>query len=305
MKFSSFSLLFLLIFSSSLKSQINVSRLNEKDYEAIKQSTTYFVIPEFDNDKQQQYVDLLKTVWNFTNLKVVTAKEAEKIKNDVSISKIIPRAVQVTEGPGVVYLYQYVMYMYYVSRKGELVEKEVAWADFCLKHKAIGELYDKKANQNSQAQYINKNNCLHNYSLGFIKNYLQDINANLSNNKGEAISLSKRIYKEELDKFNAKDTLFIPDYVAEYPETNMEEALAKAKFRYKVIPVKELDAKILNTKTPFYYLNFVRFGYNKGINIVNAKDGSFIFNNWNPMGFKYKNLTLLDDDIKIINGALK
>ncbi|MGZ5135684.1 MAG: hypothetical protein ACXWCG_11055, partial [Flavitalea sp.] len=176
---------------------------------------------------------------------------------------------------------------------------------FCLQTKGASNLYDKKGDKKEQAAYLNKNNITYNYSLGFIKNYLQCVNANLTNNLGQRMNLSKVVVKEEIQALTNKDTIFIPDYISEFPESNVDEALAKAKFKYKIIPVKELDSKILNCNKPFYYLNFVRHGEYKSINIINAQNGSFVFSNFNPVGLKIKNLTLLDDDIKIINNALK
>ena len=52
------------LFTLSNNAQINVIKLNAKDYEALKNSTTYFIIPEFDTDKKQAYMDILKSVWS-------------------------------------------------------------------------------------------------------------------------------------------------------------------------------------------------------------------------------------------------
>ena len=74
-----FFCLLLLLNIQKLNSQVTVNGINKKNHELLLNGTTYFVVPEFDTDKLVEYKRMLKNVWTFNELNVITCKEASKI----------------------------------------------------------------------------------------------------------------------------------------------------------------------------------------------------------------------------------
>jgi hypothetical protein len=286
----------LLCASASVISQISVGneefttggrigKLNDRDYEAFKKSTTYFVIPPFDTEKKETYETLLKSLWTVTPIKVLDSKEFESLKTDVDKSIIRFKGISVKdENGGQTFYYQFKVVMFYISKKGDLIEKDIATSEFNIKYEAYTEIVKKRFDMNALTEYMNKTNYYHNYSLGYIKNYLTIIHDNLATN-------TPRQYKsKEMDKVELKnmknDTLFIMDCIKDHPDFKLEETFAKTKFKYKIISMKALSDKIITSSQPFYYLNYERLGYLKTVNIINSKTGTTIYNNFTWMGFK-------------------
>ena len=82
-----------LVLSSKVNAQVDINKLSPVDYEQLKKSTTYFILPDFEADKKQAYIDMLKDVWFFSKLKVVTTEESQEINLlDLSVSCIIFKA---------------------------------------------------------------------------------------------------------------------------------------------------------------------------------------------------------------------
>lgn len=312
---SSFVILFILFFiNSNLKSQISVGnedftvggkigKLNDKDYEAFKKSTTYFVIPPFDTEKKETYESLLKNIWSVTPIKVISSKEFENLKTDVDKSLIRFKGTKFTdENGGQTFYYNFKVVMFYISKKGELIEKEISTAEFNIKYEAYIDIVKKRFDMNALADYMNKNNYYHNYSLGYIKNYLTCIHDYLATNTPRQYK-NKDMDLVELKKIK-NDTLFIMDCIKDHPDFNLDETFAKTKFKYKIISMKELNDKIMTSEKPFHYLNYERLGYLKTINIINSKSGKTIYNNFAYMGFKPKNLLFNEKDINELNDVI-
>lgn len=105
---------------------------------------------------------------------------------------------------------------------------------------------------------------VYNWSPGILKNYLQIISAFLD--KGDAVKFGKRSEDENEIKKLREATLYLPSYVLiEYNPvtakmTDRDEAklMKEYKFKYKIMPVKNLDSLLLDDSKPTYYLLFIR-----------------------------------------------
>lgn len=295
--------------SYCLNAQIDVWQLNNENYELFKKTTTYFIVPDYDIENKQQYIDVLSKIWSITKLKVITSQEASKINmNDISVSLFKPIVEKLYYEETNTAVHMYYKYELYMNEKKD-IKKEVfttiAHINFCVtpqtKQKFLM-LHNSKSSAEEKDKFVFSPDFAYNLSLGFLKNAVQSVHSHLINNVAIE-DKNKKIDLIETKKFGKLDTLFIPDYITLYPLTQIDEAFSKAKFNYKIISTSELNNKILYSNKDFYYLNFVVNNIEKTINVVKAKDGFFIFNNWNPIGLNPKNLTLRPEDVKLIGNS--
>ncbi len=287
-------LLFTIASCLNLVSQINVNKLSEKNYESVKQTTTYFVIPEFDKGKKQQYFDLLKTIWNFTPIKILTYEESKKIDfSDVLKSKISLRGLEYnSSGAGNFTSWKYGMFFTFYTGKNE---KDIAIIEFCSKTSSVINSIDEKSNL--------LNNIYCNYYLGLLKNDLQLVNNALIKNDNSQQGSINQVIKD--NGYNiSKDTLFIPDYILDHTRSSIKDVLSKSSFKYKIVSTEILSDIILSNKD-VYYLNFVLVGTRKKISIVNSFTGKIIYSSWLDVVFKAKNLSFNSSDVDKINEVLK
>ncbi len=265
-----FTFLFLTFISFSMRSQVEVSKLNDDDLTAFKATTTYFILPEFDTDKKAQYEQTMKDAWTITPFKVLTAKEAESPewkKDPLKISKITLAGI-ISDEPIGEYTANLVVTMFYY-RRDKLIEKQVASSPVAF---ANGISYNPQLSQDELTVIENKKNDYTHYSPGFIKGYLMAINGYLVKNLGRGFR-SSETDKEEAAKA-LQGTLYIPQYIID--ATTNKNLLAKAKFKYQVVPTAEMDVKILKGGETFYYLDCSRIYKTKMITIINASTGKIV-----------------------------
>lgn len=295
MKKSIFTLLIIAICSFKLSSQVSVYRLDETDYEDLKNSTTYFIIPKFDDDKKQQYEKILKEVWTFNALKVVTFEESKLLDLKTNKSSVFDlRSIMFSSFKGGTtydkWIDGFYLRMFNDNTNNTLESKIVARIEFC---------YGKIKGRVEDRDHRIFKNVYYNFSLGFIKNSLQLVNSELLSNTGNQKELMDIEHEYELKKLRS-DTLFIPSYISSFSKTSLDEIFSNAKFKYKVISDNELELKILNSKERFYYLNFDIYNSLKRITIINSLTGNLSYSK-----FVQLSITLKPKDIKEINNLIK
>ena len=126
---------------------------------------------------------------------------------------------------------------------------------------------------------------------------MQQLNASLLARKPIGTNQFQKPTKEEVIKISS-DTVFIPDYITKYCDSDINSLLISAEFKTKLISNEDLSKKILNCKKSFYYLVFktANFGTAKYIDIIDAFSGQCAFNYW------IEGTTLFDKkDIKKLN----
>jgi hypothetical protein len=117
-----------------------------------------------------------------------------------------------------------------------------------------------------------------------LSNYLQQLCALLEKGN-ECIAKTEIANAKELQKM-AASTLFLPDYVMVKYNKNSDDESKKYTDKeifdgftqaYKVLPMAELNDKILNNTTPFYYLLFIKTPTEKFVTVTNAQSGEIIY----------------------------
>lgn len=147
----------------------------------------------------------------------------------------------------------------------------------------------------------------HNYKPGFLKNYFQKINTQLSRN--EKYWLYGSDHTNEIKELKSK-TLYIPQYLdlkfqpfrgSENSEgiERIKELLKNYQYKYEVINSNEISEKIMNNQS-FYYLRYVRMNTDRFIQIVNSTNGEVIYREY-IHGMSYN---LKSKNFKKINKAI-
>jgi hypothetical protein len=141
---------------------------------------------------------------------------------------------------------------------------------------------EKESNTFSEILYTK--DIFRNYKLGFLKNYFQKINNQLT--KNEKYWLYGSDHTSEIKELKNK-ILYIPKYLdikfhpfkgSENSEgiERIKELLEDYKYKYEVISSNELSKKIMNNEE-FYYLRYVRMNTDRFIQVVNSKNGEIIY----------------------------
>ena len=96
-------------------------------------------------------------------------------------------------------------------------------------------------------------------------------------------------------------TLFIPDYVLtkfsknsvdesiKYTDKEIFDGISQA---YKVLPISELNDKILTTDTPFYYLLLIKTPTEKFVTVTNSQTGEIIYLGYTGSAANFKSSDL-------------
>ncbi len=264
-----FFYILLLLNIYKLNSQVTVNGINKQNHELLRNATTYFVVPEFDTDNLNEYKRMLNDVWTFNKLTVITSKEASKIDfKDENNARIAFSTVNYYQLGSTSISFRDIQLHYNLYIKNVLFL--AAFVRFKTK---TDEVLDQFGLVKNNAYYI--------YSLGVLKNCMQQLNASLLARKPIGTNQFEKPTKEEVIKISS-DTVFIPDYIKKHCDSDINSLLSNATFKTKLISSEELNKKILNCKKSFYYLvlNSKAGNVSKFVDIVDAFNGKCVFNYW-------------------------
>lgn len=303
--------------SFAITAQVSVGRshrgafddFKKEDYKLIKAKKTVFVI---DNFVVSEFETMLSSCWDLNKYVVVTREEYQKtwenyITEEYAIFEFTGDIVTTRSSSGMTneYLHLNYNYFYYsdIKQKKDKTKfdtNEVASIFFGGNADAMWDMIRNK-------KYGDLGASLYNYKLGFIKNYLQFINATL---KREWYCFA---YETENDKKKIKalktTTLYIPDYIktkydafrgTDSERGNPDDLFKKYKYKYEYIDTDILNEKILDAKEDFYYLMYTKVNSQKFISVVNGKTGDIIYREYNILTY---NISV--KDLSEINSAIK
>ncbi|WP_237274670.1 hypothetical protein [Tenacibaculum ovolyticum] len=143
--------------------------------------------------------------------------------------------------------------------------------------------YSEKEN-NIFSKILYTKDIFRNYKPGFLKNYFQKINTQLT--KNEKYWLYGSDHTNEIKELKNK-TLYIPKYLdikfhpfkgteSSEGDERIKKLLEKYQHKYEVIKANDISEKIMNNEE-FYYLRYVRMNTDRFIQIVNSKNGEIIY----------------------------
>lgn len=278
----------------------NTKKNSTKDIEKFKKTKTLFVLS--DQYSKEEYKKILDEVWKVTDFEILTVKElfddADKnFKLTNSIARFqnwISTTTFSTPGKAGVrktdYYFSAINFSFFNEikrdKKNKLVSKEkrVAAIFFSINYGQMNE------DNITDIRYL-KPEHLYNYHLGYLKNYLKNINDNLMLNKNINV-YGDFENKEELSRLRTQK-LYITDDVSRKTigldrEDRDEDKLTEDyEFKKEIISIEELNKKILDGDE-FYYFVYTQINSKKILTIINSKTGEIVYNYCNRMAYNLK-----------------
>lgn len=132
------------------------------------------------------------------------------------------------------------------------------------------------------------------YRLGYIKNYVQQLNTGIRDSK------SYNIYDDYVNEKHIKNLkekkLFIPQnmiygfnaFTGKAREKSSTELFEDYTYDYEVIDENELSDNILNNEEPFYYLIYHQKNAHKMITIVEGTTGEIVYRKHTKLSYNIK-----------------
>lgn len=307
--------IFALLSSFMVNGQFQIDNLDE--IPKIKKGITYITMTDPQASSAKDYIDLFKKHWTFSKIEFIKYSDIDKYllpgnffltingyqatwtPNSAMYKEGSPK-ISIDYGHTRLYLELWTCSERYFKKKKKNdlenmdrlgVARIELFTDFLT-------ILDPK---NIYSGNYDGDGHIRNWGLGVLKNYLEQLMINLQNSTKKV--LSDEIAINTKLKELKKQTLYVPDYVlikfnkftGEESGKNEEAAIFKDyKSDYKIISGKDLNDKILNSKTPFYYLIYINSGSEKYINVINSENGEVIYSKYTEVSYNIKSEDLKD-----------
>jgi hypothetical protein len=307
-----------LILNLTLNAQINIgnpgaikpTNFKTKDIEFYKTLTTYFVIRENDKDDQATIENILKQVWTFNKYEVIDFDRYKTmVENENAIFfglRNYNTSSEYTSNSDLFGKYaqssslKIQLWRNLKKEKPQLLNEDVlAYIDLGTHWRMSNELTQRVSLD--AFEYICKTDTIvKEWSWGYLKNYLQEINRHLVDNKPRW-RFESDVDKENISKLNTEVLYVSSDVKAKYDGRAKEDPFADYKGKkIEFISPAELSEKILKSDKPFYYMKVYMPSMDKIVTIINSATGEYLYSDYSGMAYFFK-----DKDVKELNGNLK
>ena len=272
-------------FEESTENNTKFENLDKKTkwrFQKFKKSTTTIFVWS-DVIEKEVYENLLKEYWTITPYKIISAEEfnLEDYRSDeYSFGRIWGYKKNKTTkmGSKVSSIYTYFKFSVYgKDKKSSKKSREIPVTLFRL-YPNDSFVFEAIKSTESAGEMMNRENAFHNYTSGFLKNYLQYYNKRILTEK-------EYFHDSQLAKL-ATETLYLPYYlnISVDAFTGIENAnedknnsiFNNYNYKYKFIDNDEMNSKILNNEK-FYYLRYIRLNSSQIYQIVNSNTGDIVY----------------------------
>lgn len=270
-------------------SHIGFARDFKKGYVAERKANkTMFVLSNLFSKEEYEFI--LNECWDVSDFEVVSLDEYETKLKEYEAKKESYNVVKMTgymkTSDNGSYLYIYIGYNSFFHIPKEEQKKDREWDVNMLsrielfpnEELRLLNLHNDEDNKKFSYLFYNEAS-MHNYTLGFLKNYFQKLNNLLKDETEVYWMYEDGEYLPELSKLS-KETLLVPDYVLTHTYLTEDESREKTfkSYPYKIefIETDKLDKKIINEEE-VYYLRYVQVGAQKFWQVVNSKSGEILY----------------------------
>jgi hypothetical protein len=286
-----------LIAAQCLRAQINVGSVEEvtlragnfkpKELEALKKTTTIFIIRNSDEDELEYYQSLLDSVWDITKIKVIRESDWKLYKQKPQYSFFTIGGFVVTKEMRTGSASSSHLYLHLWMHNPE--------SDNILTFSRIELFPDFKTMSDMGSLNLYHKGNIRNWGFRMIANNLQLVNQLLK--KGETRWLFKEGEVPDELKHLKTQTLYVPDYVLikanastgdESERHDPKKLFQDYEFKYEILSLAQLNEKILTSENPIYYLTYVKSSTDKFINIQNSKTGKIIYSQYTSVSYNIK-----------------
>lgn len=287
--------------------KLKPGKFSKEDISKLKASKTVFVYRE--NDDLEALQKAIKEVWTITEISFVPFSEMKKIdlKNSsiFSIAGVNTNVTRMSSGMNYDNTHIYLsLWMLGKSKKGKKVKKSYCRIEL---HPTFRDYSMVTGPRNKDGlNYLYEEGTLKNWTVGFLKNYLKNVNDLLL--EQEERWLYKSGKDNEVKKLKGK-TLYIVDYAMvkfnkftgdESKRLKEQKIFKSYPHKYQIIDREELSKKILESEKSFYYMVYVKSSTDKYIYVFNSKTGAIVYSKYKGASYNLK-----DSDLKDLAKAIK
>jgi hypothetical protein len=307
-----------LVLNLTLNAQINIgnpgaikpTNFKNKDMEFYKTLTTYFVIREGDKDDQATIENILKQVWTFNKYEVIDFDRYKTMTENENAIFFGLRSynsnIEYTSNSDLFGKYAQTsslkiqLWRNLKKEKPQLLNEDVlAYIDLGMHYGLTTEL-EKRISIDAFEYLCKTDTIVREWSWGYLKNYLQELNRNLVANKSRW-RFESEVDKENISKLMTEVLYVSSDVKSKYDSRAKEDPFADYKGKkIEMISPEELSDKILNSDKPFYYMKVYKNSSDKIVTIINSATGEYLYSDYSGMAYFFK-----DKDVKELNGNLK
>ncbi|WP_284650868.1 hypothetical protein [Flavobacterium terrisoli] len=283
-------------------SQITIT--NTAEVAKIKQGTTFFAMKDPASPKDVAFVEAIKKAWTLSKVECIKYTDVEK--NIAPNNSFVTIGANMTTSNSTTAATETRIYLELWTTNGKYTYDPKKRRHFNQTDKIVVatiELFgDFYAQNNPSALYkmdYDAAGHFKNWGTGVLSNYIQQLNLLLD--KGtETLAKTEISNKEEIKKMSTS-TLFIPDYAMIKFSKNSDDESKKYDDKeifdgfsqsYKVLPLAELNDKILTNAMPFYYLLFIKTPAEKFVTVTNSQSGEIIYSAYSGSAANFKSADL-------------
>lgn len=306
LKTSFLQLIGIIIVFLPIKNFSQIAITNTTEIAKIKTGTTFFAMKDPASPKAAAYVDAIKKNWTLSKVECIKYTDVEK--NIAPNNSFVTIGANMTSSNSTTSSTEVRIYLELWTTNGNYTYDPKKRKHFNQEDKislAMIELFPDFTAQNYPSSLYKMDydagGHIKNWSVGIIANYIQQL-TNLLNKAETREAKTAFNNKEELKKLTS-ETLFIPDYVMtkfsktsddESKKYEVKEIFEGYNLTYKLLPSEELNDKILNNPTPFYYLLFIKTTSEKFVTVTNSKTGEIIYSGYSSSPANFKSSDLKD-----------
>lgn len=293
-------------------------KLSKEEFASLKNTTTLFVLQSKDAGREAEFEKAIAQVWKVTPFRVILPGDMDRYGSDeYSFFSFGGYVVTSRGGSGGSSMHvSYDLWRPKYNKDGDW-RGRMLFARFLLSPDGktmfdiMGKNWgwgSKKASRES-TEILFTQASFDNWGPGLIKGYVKIVNDRLEEEQRQGAF--SRNNNPELLKNLSHDTLFIPQYVNDKfspfngrrsvdEETDEADIAGAYPYPVKYVSAQELDNMLINRKTPFYYLLYIRSSADKHVNVFNGITGEAVYSAYTPMSynFKEKDLVRLAKEIK-------
>lgn len=297
------SILLIFTMSNSIYAQIGIEPLegkNMKDNSTLidqfKASKTIFIYR--DSDDIEALEKAIRAVWTITEISFVPYSKMDDLdfnNNSIfSIGGVNTNRMNMGSGMSLDNTHVYLnLWMTIKNKKGITSRASISRIEL---HPTFVDYTNITRTANVDAlDYLYNKGTLKNWTTGFLKNYLKNVN-DLLTSESERWLYANVNENKEIKKLK-KATLYIPDYAlvkfnkfsGDESKRNKEKKVFKSyPYKYEVISTEELSEKILEDTDPFYYLVYIKSSTDKYVTIYNSVTGDIVYSRYKPLSYNFK-----------------
>lgn len=283
------------------KKELSSKDLSEEAIQGLRNSQTIFFFRS--DDDLLELRKALEEVWTISDLFLFPYSEMGKIdlkgKSYFVIEgfrKVVSKYVTVDN----TYLYLH-LYMNFTDKKGKDFLQTFARLDLFLTQETMNKI--PKLKEDEVIDFIYTDAEISNWTPGFLRNYLKNINDLLISGQGRGLYESN----DEVPAVSqlANKTLYIPDYTLvtnRYGREGQKDAESLMKdypYAYEFKSSAEISNMILAGED-IYYLVYTRSSTEKYFTVFHSSSGEIVFNAYKPMSY-----ALNRSDFKDIGKSIK